>query len=80
MQDILPAVSSIWDASSTVHILEACLSVCDQDTLKQLHEKYFKGQLKSLAECGETKFSVVKLLEAVKDKELVNPLVFFFLF
>lgn len=73
--DILPTVSSVWDAASTVRILEACLSVCDDDRLKQLHGSYFKGHLKSLAETNETKFSVVKLLEAVQDKELVSRVI-----
>lgn len=71
VKDILPSVSSVWEASSTLHVLEACVSVCDEVTLKQLHDTYFKGRLKSLAEASETKFSVTKLLEAVKDKELV---------
>jgi hypothetical protein len=71
VDDILPTIPSVWDSASTVHILEACLSVSDDDTVKKLYSSYFKGHLKSLAETHETKFSVVKLLEAIRDKELV---------
>ncbi len=71
VDDILPTIPSVWDSASTVHILEACLSVSDDETVKKLCSSYFKGHLKSLAETHETKFSVVKLLEAIRDKELV---------
>lgn len=71
--NILPSISreDIFASQPLVHILEACLLVGDSEIFRQLHEKYFKGNLKSLAEDPNCKFAVIKLLDAVKDKELV---------
>ena len=72
--NILASISKedIFASQPLVHILEACLIVGNQETFGELHEKYFKGSLKSLAEDANCKFAVIKLVDAVKDKELVT--------
>ena len=72
VKDVFPsAEGNIFEYSSIVHLLEVCLSVASEDTFKSLHEKYFRGQLKALAQDNNTKFAVIKLLEGVRDKESV---------
>lgn len=61
----------IFSSSAVVHVLEVCLTVSDEEIFRHLYQSYFKGRLKSLAENFDLKFSVLKLLEAAKDKELV---------
>lgn len=74
VKDILSAmhVDDIFSSSAVVHTLEACLTVSDDEIFRQLYETYFKGQLTALACNFDLKFSVLKLLEAVRDKELVR--------
>lgn len=74
VKDILSnmQVDDIFSSSAVVHVLETCLTVSDEEIFRQLYQSYFKGRLKSLAENFDLKFSVLKLLEAVKDKELVT--------
>lgn len=67
-------VDDIFSSSAVVHCLEICLTVSDEEIFRQLYQSYFKGRLKSLAENFDLKFSVLKLLDAVKDKELVPKL------
>lgn len=71
--NILPSISreDVFSSQPVLHILETCLSVSAPDTFRHLHETYFKRNLKSLAENTGNKFAVIKLLEAVQDKELV---------
>ena len=73
VKDILSAmqVDDIFSSAAIVHTLETCLTVSDEEIFRQLYQSYFKGRLKFLAENFDLKFSVIKLLEAVKDKELV---------
>jgi hypothetical protein len=72
VNDIFPtAQSGVFSSSSIVHLFEACVSVSDDETLAQLYRKYLAGQLRDLAQDFNTKFTVVKLLETVNDKELV---------
>lgn len=73
VKEILSAmqVDDIFSSAAIVHTLETCLTVSDEEIFQQLYQTYFKGRLKSLAENFDLKFSVLKLLEAVKDKELV---------
>ena len=47
------------------------MSVSDDETLALLYRKYLAGQLRDLAQDFNSKFTVVKLLETVNDKELV---------
>jgi len=47
------------------------VSVSDDETLALLYRKYLAGQLRDLAQDFNSKFTVVKLLETVNDKELV---------
>ncbi len=61
----------IFSSCAVVHVLEVCLTVSDEEIFRHLYQSYFKGRLKSLAENFDLKFSVLKLLEAAKDKELV---------
>ena len=74
VNDILSKMHSddIFSCSAAVHVVEACLAVSDEEIFRHLHQTYFKGQLKSMAANFDLKFSVIKLLEAVKDKELVT--------
>ena len=48
------------------------MSVSDDETLALLYRKYLAGQLRDLAQDFNSKFTVVKLLETVNDKELVT--------
>lgn len=74
VKDILASMHSdeIFSSSAVVHVVEACLSVSDEEIFRHLYTTYFKGHLKSMAENFDLKFSVIKLLESVKDKELVT--------
>lgn len=68
----------IFSAPAPFHVLEICISVSDEDTFQQLYEKYFKGKLKEIVVQNDLKFAVMKLLDAVKDKEVVSGISFFF--
>lgn len=72
VKDILSAIQpdDMFSSSAVVHTLEACVVVSDDEIFRQLYQTHFKGRLKALAENFDLKFSVVKLLEAVKDKEV----------
>lgn len=76
VNDILPTVQGgVFSSSSIVHLFEACVTVCDDETLAQLYRKYLAGHLRDLAQDFNSKFTVVKLLETVKDKELVRDFI-----
>lgn len=78
VKDILAKmeVDDVFSSVAVVHALETCLTLSDEEIFRHLYQTYFKGRLTTLAENFELKFSVMKLLEAVKDKELVMPLSF----
>jgi len=63
---------AVFDNSATVHLLEVGLCISDEKTFRNIYEKYFKSRIKTLAKSNDTKFAVIKLLENVKDKELVT--------
>lgn len=73
LNDIFSEFSeAVFDNSATVHLLEVGLCVSDDKTFRDIYEKYFKNRTKTLAKSNDTKFAVIKLLENVKDKELVT--------
>lgn len=75
VEDIFPSTEgNILEYSSIIHLLEVCLEISNEETFLLLHDKYFRGQLKNLAQDVATKFSVVKLLEGVKSEKLVATL------
>merc|ERR1712071_384650 len=65
---------TVFENSATVHLLEVGLTISDEKLFGQLYERYFKNRVKSLAVANNTKYSVVKLLENVNDKELMTEI------
>jgi len=75
LNDIFSEFSeAVFDNSATVHLLEVGLCVSDDKTFRDIYEKYFKNRTKTLAKSNDTKFAVIKLLENVKDKELMTEI------
>ncbi|KAI9561543.1 hypothetical protein GHT06_012502 [Daphnia sinensis] len=72
VKDILAAMQpdDVFSSAAVVHTLEACVTVSDDETFRQLYQTYFKGRLKAFSGNFDLKFSVVRLLDAVKDKEV----------
>lgn len=65
---------AVFDNSATVHLLEVGLCISDEKTFHDIYEKYFKSRTKTLAQSNNTKFAVIKLLENVKDKEVMTDI------
>jgi hypothetical protein len=73
IDNIFPSMGgNVFEYSSIIHLVEICLTVCNEKMLQQIYEAHFRGHLTSLAQDGNTKFAVVRLLESIKDKEMVS--------
>lgn len=67
-------LSNIFNAESSIRILEACLSVAQPKTFEKLYKTYFAGNLKHLSLAQNTNFSVQRLLDYCITKELLEEI------
>ncbi|KAG7213269.1 hypothetical protein KM043_002569 [Ampulex compressa] len=62
-------LSNIFNGESSVRLLEACLAVAEPKTFREIYQKFFAGNLKSLSLMPGTNFSVQRLLDNCSVKE-----------
>ncbi|KOC68986.1 Pumilio domain-containing protein C14orf21 [Habropoda laboriosa] len=62
-------LSSIFDAESSIRLLEVCLAVADEKSLCKIYEGYFSHRFKQLSVTRSTNFSVQRLLDHCSVKE-----------
>lgn len=67
-------LSNIFNADSSIRILEACLMVAQPKTFKKLYNIYFAENLKHLCLTENTNFSVQRLLDYCNTKELFEEI------
>lgn len=67
-------LSNIFNAESSIRILEACLSVAEPKSFEKLYKAYFAGNLKHLCVTQNTNFSVQRLLDYCITKELFEEI------
>ncbi|CAL1678177.1 unnamed protein product [Lasius platythorax] len=67
-------LSNIFNAESSIRILEACLTVAQPKTFTKLYKTYFAGNLKHLCLTQNTNFSVQRLLDYCITKELFEEI------
>ncbi|XP_017757208.1 PREDICTED: nucleolar protein 9 [Eufriesea mexicana] len=62
-------LSNIFDAESSIRLLEVCLSAADRKSLYKIYQEYFSGNLKRLSLMQSANFSVQRLLDHCNVKE-----------
>ncbi|XP_029167411.1 nucleolar protein 9 isoform X2 [Nylanderia fulva] len=67
-------LSNIFNAESSIRILEACLTVAQSKTFIKLYKTYFAKNLKHLCLTQNTNFSVQRLLDYCVTKELFEEI------
>ncbi|XP_034950945.1 nucleolar protein 9 [Chelonus insularis] len=67
-------LSNIFDSENSLRLLETCLAVAKPKRFSKLYEQYFKGNLKQLALTKNSNYSIQRLCDYCKSKEIFDQI------